>query len=409
MRTFSPQVPKWLRFAAGLLCTILTNGSITAAPTPPEPYEIGTWRGFRDSAVSYTFDDNSPKQFSVAQPMFDERGLSATFFCIVGNLSDVRWAEIENASAKGHEIGSHTLTHPDLTQLSYEQMETEESDSKDLIESHTGKKCVSLAYPYCTVPDESITLMYYPFARSCNGALVPTTPKDFLSIGAMGPDIGLNEGCDQVADAGSWLVWLLHGIDDDPACCPTDSTVLQANLDYVMADPGKWWVETFGNVSRYIQERDASTLTVLSEATKSISLRLSHDLDDTVFNYPLSLRRPMPSDWASASVTQNGVPVPSQVVDGKLMFDVVPNGGDIVLSKESEKPYLTINEQGRIVLSFKGTPPANGNLEFEQSSDLKNWTPLPMTKIGSGATMQFITTDATQNASRIFIRYYTAP
>ncbi len=57
----------------------------TFAATIPAPYELATWRGFSASAVSYTFDDNSPKQFSVAQPMFDARGLHATFFCIVGS------------------------------------------------------------------------------------------------------------------------------------------------------------------------------------------------------------------------------------------------------------------------------------------------------------------------------------
>src|SRR6476620_10915015 len=84
----------------------LSTGCLTSATLAaliPAPYELTTWRGDRACAVSYTFDDNSPKQFSVAQPMFDARGLPATFFCIVGNPD---WAAIENASAKGHEIGS---------------------------------------------------------------------------------------------------------------------------------------------------------------------------------------------------------------------------------------------------------------------------------------------------------------
>ena len=99
---------------------ILTLGawcvaSAAFAATIPAPYELATWRGFRASAVSYTFDDNSPKQFSVAQPMLDAKGFHATFFCIVGNLSASQWTTIENASVQGHEVGSHTLTHPDLT------------------------------------------------------------------------------------------------------------------------------------------------------------------------------------------------------------------------------------------------------------------------------------------------------
>ena len=303
------------------------------AATIPAPYEVATWRGFRASAVSYTFDDNSPKQFSVAQPMFDARGLHATFFCIVGKLSASQWSSIESASSKGHEIGSHTLTHPDLTTLTDAEVAGEESGSRSLIESHIGKTCVSLAYPYCAVPGKSITSRHYPFARSCNGSTVSVTPPDFLSVGALGPDGDMDAASDGVAGSGCWLVWLIHGIDDDAACCPIDSRALEANLDHIAADPGKWWVETFGNVCRYIQERNAAMLTVVSDGATHITLRLTHDLDNTVFNYPLSLRRPMPSGWGAAAITQNGVPVSGQIVNGKLVFDVVPNGGDIVLSK----------------------------------------------------------------------------
>lgn len=317
-----------------LLLSAWCSTCASLAATIPSPYELATWRGFRAGAVSYTFDDNSPNQFSVAQPMFDARGLHATFFCIVGSLSPSQWATIESASSKGHEIGSHTLSHPDLTTLTDAKLITEESGAKNLIESHTGKKCVSLAYPYCTVPKESITSQYYSFARSCNGSLVPSTPSDFLSIGAMGPDsIQMNTAADNAASSGSWLVWLIHGIDKDAACCPTASSVLQSNLDYVAANTNKWWIETFGNVCRYIQERDASVLTVVSNGTTHITLRLTNNLDNTIFNYPVTLRRPMPGGWPAAGIKQNGAAVPSQVVNGKLMFDVVPNGGDIVLSK----------------------------------------------------------------------------
>jgi hypothetical protein len=306
--------------------------------TIPGPYELATWRGFRASSVSYTFDDNSPKQFSLAQPLFDARGLHATFFCIVGNLSSPQWTAIERASVKGHEIGSHTLTHRDLATLADDEVTAEESDSKTFIEAHTGMKCVSLAYPYCTVPKKSITSKYYAFARSCNGSIVPATPSDFMSIGALGPEGNMDAASDNAAGSGLWLVWLIHGIDNDPACCPIDSQKLKANLDHVASAPDKWWVETFGNVCRYIQERNAAVLTVISDGSTSITLRLTHPLDNTVFNYPLTLRRPLPSGWATATILQNGAPVESRIVNGNLVFDVVPNGGDIVLTKGELPP-----------------------------------------------------------------------
>lgn len=327
-----------------LILSISCITCTTFAATIPSPYELAIWRGFRACAVSYTFDDNSPKQFSVAQPMFDARGLHATFFCIVGSLSPSQWSTIESASSKGHEIASHTLSHPDLAKATDAQVINEESGAKNLIESHTGKKCVSLAYPFCTVPQRSITSQYYPFARSCNESLVPSTPADFLSIGAMGShSTQMNTASDNAASSGSWLVWLIHGIDDDPACCPITSSVLQSNLNHVAADTNKWWIETFGNVCRYIQERNASVLTIVSSGTTNITLRLTNDLDSTIFNYPVTLRRPMPSGWQAAAITQDGTSVSGQLVNGNLLFDVVPNGGDIVLSKR-ETPLVLTNQ-----------------------------------------------------------------
>jgi oligosaccharide reducing-end xylanase len=318
------------------LSAVLWAASVAQASNIPSPYEIGTWRGFRNAAVSYTFDDNSPNQFSIAQPMLDAKGFKATFFCIVGNLTSAQWSTIKNCAAHGHEIGSHTLTHPDLTKLSQSQLINEESGSKHLIQSHTGQNCVSVAYPYCTVPNESITSQYYSFARSCNGSLVPSSPSDMLTIGAMGPDqIDMNTASDNAANGGNWLVWLIHGIDNDPACCPTSSSILQRNIDYVAGNPGRWWIDTFGNVSRYIEERNAAVLKVVSNSGSRITIQLSDNLNDTVFNYPLTLRRPLPAGWHSAIVTQNGASVPTQIVNGKVMFDVVPNGGNIVLTSGS--------------------------------------------------------------------------
>jgi hypothetical protein len=54
---------------------------------------------------------------------------------------------------------------------------------------------------------------------------------------------------------------------------------------------------------------------------------------NTIFSCHVKLRRSMPDGGQAVAITQNGASVPSQVVNGNLMFEVVPNGGDIVLSK----------------------------------------------------------------------------
>jgi oligosaccharide reducing-end xylanase len=357
------------------LSAVLAAAGVAQASNIPSPYEIGTWRGFRSAAVSYTFDDNSPNQFSIAQPMLDARGFKATFFCIVGNLTSAQWSTIQNCAAHGHEIGSHTLTHPDLTKLSESQVINEESDSKNLIQAHTGQNCVSLAYPYCTVPNESVTSQYYSFARSCNGSLVPSSPSDMLRIGAIGPDQNnMNTVSDNAANGGNWLVWLIHGLDNDAACCPISSSVLQSNINYVAGNPGKWWVDTFGNVSRYIEERNAAVLTVVSNGSSRKTLQLSDNLNNAVFNYPVTLRCPLPAGWQSATVTQNGASVPTRIVNGKVMFDVVPNGGNIVLEQRRQPDReRNVHDRGRPERQgrrrsriFQDKRPTAGNLDHQR-------------------------------------------
>ena len=215
--------------------------------------------------ISLTFDDGPSKEGERVVNLLRADRQRASFF-LIGNSVTEFPQEVPKRLEAG-DVGDHSMSHPDLTTLTDAQVIAEESGAKTLIESHTGKKCVSLAYPYCTVPNKSITSQYYSFARSCNGSLVPSTPSDFLSIGSLGPDAGMDAPSDSAASSGSWLVWLIHGIDNDAACCPVASSVLQSNLNYVTTDTNKWWIETFGNVCRYIQERNAAVLTVVSNGT----------------------------------------------------------------------------------------------------------------------------------------------
>jgi len=60
-------------------------------------------------------------------------------------------------------------------------------------------------------------------------------------------------------------------------------------------------------------------------------------LNDSLFNYPVSIRRPLPSEWPSADVKQAGEKVYSRIVKVDstvyLMFDVVPDKGEVIISK----------------------------------------------------------------------------
>jgi peptidoglycan/xylan/chitin deacetylase (PgdA/CDA1 family) len=78
----------------------------------------------------------------------------ATFFIIAGTVGDtpanhtMSWDEIEEMSKAGMEIGSHTMTHPYLTQLDPDLLAWELKNSKAVLEEHVAGPVDVLAYPF---------------------------------------------------------------------------------------------------------------------------------------------------------------------------------------------------------------------------------------------------------------------
>jgi peptidoglycan/xylan/chitin deacetylase (PgdA/CDA1 family) len=328
--------------AAMSFATSITSAS---AGSVAAPYEIATWRGFRAAAVSYTFDDDLANQYAKAVPMFDAKGFKLTLFTVTKWLPGGDWTPVQNAAAHGHEIASHTVTHPHLGAETAEQVSNELANSRIAIESNVpGQKGLTLAYPYCEPPvDFSIVSSNYIAARGCSGRLVPANPPDFLNIssfvcGSLGlSGEQMNSRADAADAANAWCVYLIHAIDDDKGYSPIPSAELQATLDHMSASPEKFWVETFGNVVRYIRERNAASVTETFATDSRIVVSLTDDLDNSIYNYPVTLRRPLPVGWTSASVTQNGKPVAARVIPMSAVdvvtFDAIPNGGEIVILK----------------------------------------------------------------------------
>jgi peptidoglycan/xylan/chitin deacetylase (PgdA/CDA1 family) len=62
-------------------------------------------------------------------------------------LLPLEWSELRALSAAGWEIGSHTVTHPHLTELEDRQLRRELADSRAEIERRIGRVCTSLADP----------------------------------------------------------------------------------------------------------------------------------------------------------------------------------------------------------------------------------------------------------------------
>jgi len=313
------------------------------------PYEIGTWHGFKPAAISYTFDDNCPNQLATAVPLFDKHGFKITLFTVT-NWSP-NWAGLQAAATNGHEIASHTVTHPNLDSINETRQMVELRDSKIRIDSNiVNSNCVTIAYPFCSFSNSKLSSAFYIAARSCDGSVVPSTPADFMHIssincGTEGPGrtaTDLNGKVESAIQQNGWCVFLFHGIDNDRAYSPMSSQQLETHLEYVSANKMKYWIATFGNVVRYIRERNAAMLTVNSQGSTRITLSLTDTLDNEIYNYPVTIRRPMPKGWKGATVMQGtekrNVYLVKKDKAAYIQFDAIPNAGKIVINKQKTAP-----------------------------------------------------------------------
>jgi hypothetical protein len=314
------------------------------------PYEVGTWQGFRKAAISYTFDDGCSNQFAIALPMFDKFGFKMTLFTVTDWASrDKNWPALKAAASVGHEIASHTVTHPYLDKLSKEKQEIELKNSKEIIEANIpGPRCITIAWPYCRLGDVPLCEKYYIAARGCQGSIEKSTPGNFMnissiicgSLGSIKNAENFTKRFEDTADSNGLCVLLIHGIDNDGGYSPLPSAELRSSLEYLAAHKDTFWVGTFVNAVRYIRERNAVSVKEISSKGNTITIQVTDTLDNAIYNYPITIRRPLPENWSAAKVIQNEKAVNASVVEVDstkyIMFDVVPDGGDVVLSSNKK-------------------------------------------------------------------------
>jgi len=114
----------------------------------------------RPRTAVITFDDGWRNWLTGALPVLERVGVRATFYLCPG-LFGLAHPELVGAqaalldeegagqlAAAGMELGSHSLTHPDLRKLDDETLAFELAESKTAIERITDRPCRTFAYPY---------------------------------------------------------------------------------------------------------------------------------------------------------------------------------------------------------------------------------------------------------------------
>jgi peptidoglycan/xylan/chitin deacetylase (PgdA/CDA1 family) len=143
-------------------------------PTIPLPVETPTNNKF----VIINFDDSHQSDYTYAKPILDKYGFKATFFEVCNWVEtgyhdkdiSITWQQIAALQQDGMDIESHTMTHPNLNDLSSQAgLDYEIGQSKQCLENH-GFNPTIFAYPNGKGSDNSKVVntvaKYYDLART---------------------------------------------------------------------------------------------------------------------------------------------------------------------------------------------------------------------------------------------------
>jgi endoglucanase len=308
----------------------LNNTSDKGGPLPlTASVEITTWQDNKRGACSFTFDDNLNTQFTHFIPKFQELGFVGTFFLVTDwsyTISD--YAGVLNS---GWEIGSHTVSHARLTELSNSPLRSELADSRATLEAAFAlPPGLTLAYPFSdsNTRVQDMTAQYYIAARGGWGRTISPDMSQWSLDGynrfnlpsygwtASGHDLdAMNSATDRAISRGEWIVEMIHGTNGDGWEPPDWTSVYEPHFDYVASRETSFWIDTFGNVYRYIAERDACRVSVQAVAGGT-AVVLTNESTLPPTPVPLTIKIDIPDQWISVTITDNG-----NVLSGRIITE----------------------------------------------------------------------------------------
>jgi peptidoglycan/xylan/chitin deacetylase (PgdA/CDA1 family) len=164
--------------------------------------------------LAVTFDDAYLSVLERAEPILSRLGLVATVFVptefmdrrqrlvwtgidrwaatpFADELQGMCWDDLRSLQTLGWEVGSHTRTHPRLTDLDEDAAYAQLADSRLDCEWRLGARCTSVAYPYGDVDDRTVRLAReagYVAGARLSSSLIPNGSLRWPRVGVYHED-----------------------------------------------------------------------------------------------------------------------------------------------------------------------------------------------------------------------------
>ena len=124
---------------------LITQQSIVSLPQPM----MITRHGFSsEKVIALTFDDGPSRLYTTKiLDILKKKDAKASFF-VLGSAAALEPELVKRAYDEGHDIGNHTFTHPDLSEIPSAQLDLELNATQRVLESKIGIRTVLFRPPF---------------------------------------------------------------------------------------------------------------------------------------------------------------------------------------------------------------------------------------------------------------------
>lgn len=302
------------------------------------------------------------KTFSIIDKTFRQLRESGHTFEVeaisyqAGKNYKVTWDELHEMAKQGHELGNHTISHPYLPVLDEANILYEiEKCHEDIIANLGPKHGLSIECPYGIEDERVLQYVYpkFPFVRNRitdtyimeilrGDPEEPVSPDKEYVQWQRGPlsdtpmDV-MKEWIDVTIAHNVWLLLVFHGVEGIGwEALPKESFV--EYFDYIKENTDHLWIATFQDAYKYIREHMHGKVESKT-SSDTITVTLSHDLDQQVYDLPLTLRTLVPETWQTVHLQQGelkkNLTVQKEGSIALVQYRAMPNASKIMISKNN--------------------------------------------------------------------------
>lgn len=261
------------------------------------------------------------------------------------------WAEWNTLVASGYlDIGNHSQTHRILPTCTASELEFEINGAKQRIDSNIQNFkticCLCTSGKYNNTVINKVMEQHYACRVADHGynSFSPTLYEIFRlkrqQIVANTTVSEANSWIDNAIKNKTWIIEAFHGTNGE-GYEPPPSSFFEGHWYYVHSKADDVWCASFSEITKYIREKMAATIQLMTSNSSKITLNLTDTLPDNIFNYPLTLKTEVPAAWSASEVSQNNmvnIIIPKNEGGAYFVYyDAIPDRGQITL-----KPYKTV-------------------------------------------------------------------